>query len=148
MPGSVEEIPLGVDGDVGDPVGSADEKKLWQLVREQLVVAEVPYEKGQAVESLSDAANLPAAPLSSASPEDVAATLSPKLAAFLIGWRDGVVNVPKPFPHSEWRQIYLTAISDVSRFVELWATWANLVRANVLQLAPCRSRRALHAYGG
>ena len=36
------------------------------------------------------------------------------------------VSVPEPFPASEWKAVYLTAISEPERYTELTFTWANL----------------------
>jgi len=40
--------------------------------------------------------------------------------------RDGTVQPPAPFPASEWSHVYVTAITEHSRYVELSNTWANL----------------------
>ena len=49
-----------------------------------------------------------------------------QLCDFLLALHEGTVRVPEPFPASEWQHIYLTAITEPARFMELRATWANL----------------------
>jgi hypothetical protein len=128
--GYVDEVAHGADEDGDDEAGS---EELRRLVREQQAAA------GDEEDEDGDA--LAAARATQSEQDDFAqlvdslrtepakaASLSPLLAEFVAGMRDGTVQPPAPFPASEWSHVYVTAITEHSRYVELSNTWANLVR--------------------
>ncbi len=71
-------------------------------------------------------ADLDVSHLAECTPEEIAESLSPKLADFLSAQLAGEVALPKPFPQSEWLHVFLAAFSHKQRFEELSCTWANL----------------------
>jgi len=118
-------------GDVFAPVSDGDDESQMELpptvqnggddaIEDGALQSDLPSQLGA---SRSDEAGL-VAWLATASPQEVAAELSPQLGEFLLAQRGKAL--PKPFPLSEWQQIYLTAITSESRYVELTSTWANL----------------------
>ena len=62
------------------------------------------------------------------STEETGESLSPRLTEFITRWREGDIRIPAPFPASEWQHIFVTAVTQTARYMELRATWANLVR--------------------
>ena len=50
-------------------------------------------------------------------------TVSPQMADFVASVRDGEIELPEPFPRSEWSHIFLTALGTDARFSELQSTW-------------------------
>jgi len=58
-------------------------------------------------------------------PAGISLELSPLLADFVKQREEGR-SLPRPFPESEWLQIFTCAVRDESRFEELESTWANL----------------------
>lgn len=55
-----------------------------------------------------------------------AGAVSPQLAAFVSARREGAAaGVPRPFPDSEWLQVFVAAMGE-ARYREVEATWANL----------------------
>jgi len=71
-------------------------------------------------------ADLDVSHLAESSPEEIAESLSPKLAEFLVAQAAGDVALPRPFPESEWLHVFVTAMSQDRRSEEMAATWANL----------------------
>ena len=111
-------------GDDGDE-NEADEEQLRAMIAEKALAEDEDEDDVDEGEGSDASPKEDMAHLSAASVEEIA-QVSAKLSEFVAGQRAGRVDLPQPFPASEWTHIFVAACTEDSRFMELQSTWANL----------------------
>lgn len=117
----VDEVAHGDDGDENE----ADEEQLRAMIAEKALAEDEDEDDVDEGEGSDASPKEDMAHLSAASVEEIA-QVSAKLSEFVAGQRAGRVDLPQPFPASEWTHIFVAACTEDSRFMELQSTWANL----------------------
>ena len=126
-PSYIDEVAHGEGEDEDEAAaGLPAEEELREMVAKQAAAAE---EEEESEEEEGEPGGAPIAEnyaeLADAPYEEIA-MVSEKMAGFVKAQREGAVELPEPFPASEWTHIFVTALTQPSRFEELQSTWANL----------------------